>query len=157
MPPYVSQNQYSRSSSEMAELTSFFDTTMYEHYMMGAVKHLAKADALLAIPRFSDLLLRASRMDRRPSGVKEEDYSYYTVGSLRPDQRGGGDIPATIIHAIAKFATSAVEANPTNVRRVLKLLSNYKPGYSVGLRFMHWPWLLAKRLILPTSVSRTRH
>lgn len=109
------------------ELASFFDDTMYEHYMMGAVGHLAKVDSLSAIPRFSSLLLHASQLDRRLGGIKEEDYSYYSVGSLRPNQRGGGDILATIIHAIAKFATSAVEANPSNVRRVLKLLSNYKP------------------------------
>lgn len=51
------------------ELASFFDTTMYEHYMMVAVNHLAKAASLLALPRFSNLLLRASRLDRRLSGV----------------------------------------------------------------------------------------
>jgi hypothetical protein len=109
------------------ELTSFFDTTMYEHYMMGAVNHLAKVDPLLAVPRFSDLLLHASRLDRRLSTVREEDYSYYTVGSLQPDQMGGGDILATLIRAIAKLATTAVEADPTNVHHVLKLLSKYKP------------------------------
>jgi hypothetical protein len=109
------------------ELASFFDPAMYEHYMMGAVNHLAKADPLLAIPRFSGLLLHASRMDRRLSTVKEEDYSYYTVGSLQPDQMGGGDVPATVIRAIARLATAAVEADPGNVRRVLNLLSKYKP------------------------------
>ncbi len=109
------------------ELVSFFDPAMYEHYMNGAVNHLAKADPLLAIPRFSDLLLHASRMDRRLSAVREEDYSYYTVGSLQPDQVGGGDILATLIRAIAKLATSAVKADPANVHCVLKLHSNYKP------------------------------
>ena len=109
------------------ELASFFDPTMYEHYMMGAVNHLAKADPLLAIPRFGDLLLHASRLDRRLSTVNEEDYSYYTVGSLQPDQMGGADVTATIIRAIAQFAASAVEADPANVRRVLNLLSNYRP------------------------------
>jgi hypothetical protein len=109
------------------ELASFFDTTMYEHYMMGAVNHLAKADPLLAIPRFSDLLLRASRIDRRLSAVKEEDYWYHAVGSLQPDQMGGGDLPATIIRATAKLATAAVEADPANVLCVLNLLSKYRP------------------------------
>ena len=109
------------------ELACFFDTTMYEHYMMGAVSHLAKANPLLAIPRFSDLLLHASRLDRRLSTVREEDYSYYTVGSLLPDQMGGGDVLATLIRAITKLVTSAVEADPANVHGVLKLLSNYKP------------------------------
>ncbi len=66
-------------------------------------------------------------MDRRLSTVREEDYSYYTVGSLRPDRMGGGDVLATLIRAIVKLATSAVEADPANVHRVLKLLSNYKP------------------------------
>lgn len=109
------------------ELVSFFDSTMYEHYMNGAMNHLAKADPLLGIPRFSDLLLHASRMDSRLSAVREEDYSYYTVGSLQPDQMGGGDILAALIRAIAKLATSAVEADPANAHCVLKLLSNYKP------------------------------
>jgi hypothetical protein len=109
------------------EVASFFDSTMYEHYVMGAVSHLAKADPLLAIPCFGDLLLHASRLDRRLSTVNEEDYSYYTEGALQPDQMGDGDVLATIIHAIAKLAASAVQANPTNIRRVLNLLSNYKP------------------------------
>jgi hypothetical protein len=63
----------------------------------------------------------------RLSTVREEDYSYYTVGSLQPDRMSGGDVLATLIRAIAKLATSAVEADPANVHCVLKLLSNYKP------------------------------
>jgi hypothetical protein len=109
------------------ELASFFDTTMYEYYMTSAVNHLAEADPLLAIPRFSDLLLLASRMDRRLRDVKEEDYAYYAVGPLQPNQRGGGDVLSTITYAIAKLATSAVQADPTKVRRVLNLLSKYRP------------------------------
>jgi len=109
------------------ELTAFFDSTMYEHYVKDAVSHLAKADVLTAIPLVSDLLLRASRMDRRLSAVKEEDYSYYTVGSLWPDQMGGGDILATLIRAIVTLATSAVKANPANVRRILNIFEGYKP------------------------------
>jgi hypothetical protein len=109
------------------ELASFFDPTMYEHYMKAAVNHLSRADPLLAIPRFSDLLLHASRMDRRLGAVEDEDYSYHTLGSLQPDQMGGGDVLATLIRAIAQLATAAVESDPANVRRVLDLLSRYKP------------------------------
>jgi hypothetical protein len=116
------------------ELATLFDLTMYEHYMMGAVNHLTKVAPHLAITSFSDhiiyisdLLLHASRMDRRLSTVREEDYWYSTVGSLQRDQIGGGDFLATLIRAIVKMATSAVEADPANVHSVLKVLSNYKP------------------------------
>ena len=109
------------------EAASFFDPTMYEHYLMKAVEELAKAGPLLALPAFCDLLLRASRMDRRLRAVREEDYSYYMVGSLVPSPTDGGDAPATIIRGIVTFADAAVEAEPSAVGRVLDILTNYRP------------------------------
>ena len=50
------------------EAASFFDPTMYEHYLTIAVKELALAGPLVALPAFCDFLLRASRMDRRSRG-----------------------------------------------------------------------------------------
>ncbi len=109
------------------EAASFFEPTMYEHYLLIAVKELAKAGPLVGLPAFCDLLLRASRMDRRLGAVKEEDYSYYMVGSLVPSPTDGGGELATIIRSIVTFADAAVEAEPSAVRRVLDILSNYRP------------------------------
>jgi hypothetical protein len=108
------------------EIAAFFEPVMYEHYLTGAVKELAKAAPLESLPRFGDLLLHASRIDTRLSGVKEEDYSYYTMGSLEGDQAGGQDIHGALIVAIAKLARAAVQADPSSVRRVLEVLSTYK-------------------------------
>jgi hypothetical protein len=109
------------------ELTGFFDPVMYEHYMNGAVSELAKAAPLLALPQFCDLLLQASGTDRRLANVREEDYSYYMVGSLTPGPADGSDILATIIRAIVKFAVASVEVDPSSVRSVLGTLANYSP------------------------------
>ncbi len=109
------------------ELRSFFDPTMYEHYMNTAADELAKAGPLLALAQFSDLLLHASRTDRRLRSVREEDYSYYMVGSLTPGQLDGGDILATIIHAIVRFAVAAVVADASSVHAVLDVLAKYSP------------------------------
>jgi hypothetical protein len=109
------------------ELAAFFEPVMYEHYLAGAVNVLAKAGPLEALPRFGDLLLRASHLDRGLGAVKEEDYSYYTVGSLESHQMDGGDILATLIRAIVKLAKAAVEANASNVSLVLEVLAKYKP------------------------------
>ncbi len=109
------------------ELTAFFEPTMYEHYMNGAVNELAKAGPMLALPQFCDLLLHASRTDRRLRNVREEDYSYYMVGSLTPGQLDGSDILATIIRAIIKFAVAAVAADASSVRAVLDVLAKYSP------------------------------
>ena len=109
------------------ELMAFFEPTMYEHYMNAAVNELAKAGPLLALPQFCDLLLHASRSDRRLRGVREEEYSYYTMGSLTPGQLDGGDILATIIRAIVKFAVAAVAADASSVRAVLDVLAKYNP------------------------------
>jgi hypothetical protein len=109
------------------ELTAFFDPVMYEHYLNGSVNELSKAAPLLALPQFCDLLLHASRTDRRLGSVREDDYSYYMVGSLTPSQADGGDILSTIIRAIVKFAVVAVEGKPSAVRSVLDVLSKYVP------------------------------
>jgi hypothetical protein len=109
------------------ELTAFFEPTMYEYYMNAAVNELAKAGPLSALPHFCDLLLHASRTDRRLRSVGEEDYSYYTVGSLTPDHLDSGDILATIIRAIVKFAVASVEADASAVRAVLDVLAKYAP------------------------------
>jgi hypothetical protein len=109
------------------ELRAFFDPTMYEHYMNGAADELAKAGPLPALAQFSDLLLHASRTDRRLRSVREEDYSYYMVGSLTPGQLDAGDILATIIHAIVKFAVAAVLADASSVHAVLDVLATYNP------------------------------
>ncbi len=109
------------------ELRAFFDPTMYEHYMNAAVDELAKAGPMLALPQFCDLLLHASRTDRRLRNVREEDYSYYTMGSLTPGQLDGGDILATIIRAIVKFAVAAVAADASSVRAVLDVIAKYSP------------------------------
>jgi hypothetical protein len=109
------------------EAASFFDPTMYEHYLMTAVKELAKAGPLLALPAFCDLLLRASRMDRQLGAVREEDYSYYMVSSLVPSPTDGGGELATIIRGIVAFADAAVEAEASAVGRVLDILANYRP------------------------------
>lgn len=106
---------------------SFFDPAMYEYYLMNAAKELAKAGPLLALPAFCNLLLRASRMDRRLGAVKEEDHSYYMVSSLVPSPTDGADLLATIIRGIVAFADAAVEAEPSAVRRVLEILANYRP------------------------------
>jgi hypothetical protein len=109
------------------EPTSFFDPTMYEHYLMTAVQELAKAGPLLALPAFCDFLLRASRMDRRLAAIKEEDYSYYMVSSLVPSPSDSGDALATIIRGIVAFADAAIETEPSAVRRVLGILASYRP------------------------------
>lgn len=109
------------------EIASFFDPTMYEHYLKTAVQELAKGGPLLALRAFCDLLLRASQMDRRLKAVKEEDYSYYMVGSLVPSPMDGGGELATIIRGIVTFANAAVEAEPSAVRRVLDILADYRP------------------------------
>jgi hypothetical protein len=109
------------------EIASFFDPTMYEHYLKTAVEKLANNGPMLALPAFCDLLLRASRVDRRLEAVKEEDYSYYMVGSLVPSPTDGGGELATIIRAIVTFADTAVEADPPAVRRVLDILARYRP------------------------------
>lgn len=109
------------------EAASFFDPVMYEHYLMAAVNELAKAGPLLALPQFCDFLLHASRMDRRLGAVKEENYSFYMVGSLEPNPADSSDVLAAIIRAIVKFADAAVEAEPSAVRRVLDVLSKYSP------------------------------
>jgi hypothetical protein len=121
------------------ELTAFFEPVMYEHYLNGTVNELSKAAPLLALPQFCDLLLHASRTDRRLGSTKEEDYSYYMVGSLTPGHTDGGDILSTIIRAIVKFARAAVEANPLAVRSVLDVLSKYSPKYFVVSSSMCWP------------------
>ena len=108
------------------ESATFFDPTMYEHYLTEAVNELAKAGPLLALPAFCDLLLTASRMDRRLGAVKEEDYSYYMVG-LVPNPTDSGDVLATIVRSIVTLADAAVEAAPSAVRRVLDILENYRP------------------------------
>jgi hypothetical protein len=109
------------------EIASFFDPTMYEHYLKTAVQELAKSGPLLALPAFCDLLIRASRMERRLDGVEEDNYSYYMVGSLVPTPTDGGGELATIIRSIVAFAEAAVEAEPSAVRRVLDTLANYRP------------------------------
>ena len=40
--------------------------------------------------------------------MKEEDYSYYAVETLQPDQMGGGDILGTLIRSIVMLVTSAI-------------------------------------------------
>jgi hypothetical protein len=108
------------------EPTAFFEPAMYEHYMNGAVNELAKAGPLLALPQFCDLLLHASRSDRRLRSVGEEDYSYY-VGSLTPGQLDGGDVLATVIRAIVRLAVAAVAADASSVRAVMDVLAKYSP------------------------------
>lgn len=132
------------------EAASFFDPTMYEHYLMKAVEELAKAGPLLALPAFCDLLLRASRMDRRLRAVKEEDYSYYMVGSLVPSPTDGGDALATIIRGIVTFADAAVEAEPSAVRRVLDIFANYRPRIFRRMELHALRKPPPKRLTLPT-------
>src|SRR6266853_1966008 len=78
-----------RISRRDGEATSFFDLTMYDYYLMTAVGSLEKAGPLQALPQFCDALMEASRLDPRPEGIKEEDYSYYTDTSLEPSPTGG--------------------------------------------------------------------
>jgi hypothetical protein len=108
------------------ELATLFDPTMYEHYLAGTVTVLAKTAPHEALTRFCNLLLDASRVDRRLRGVKEEDYTYYTVGSLEPDQASGHDIHGTLILAIVKLASTAVQADRSSVSRILEELQRHK-------------------------------
>ena len=104
------------------EATSFFDPTMYDHYLMNAVGALEKAEPLQALPQFCDFLMEASRLDRRLAEVREEDYSYYMVMSLEPSPTDGGDVLSAIIRAIVRFSEAATERDTSAVRRVLEIL-----------------------------------
>ncbi|MET4373307.1 hypothetical protein ABIA99_006029 [Bradyrhizobium sp. LB12.1] len=116
--------QVSRHDGEAA---SFFDPTIYDHYLMNAVDALEKAEPLLALPRFCDFLMEASRLDRHLAEVKEEDYSYYMVMSLEPSPTDGGDVLSAIIRAIVRFSEAAIERDPSAVRHVLGILGGYSP------------------------------
>ena len=109
------------------EATSFFDPTMYDHYLMNAVGALEKAEPLQALPQFCDFLMEASRLDRRLAEIREEDYSYYMVMSLEPSPTDGGDVLSAIIRAIVRFSEAAIERDTSAVRRVLEILGKYSP------------------------------
>jgi hypothetical protein len=116
-----------RISRRDGEATSFFDPTMYDYYLMTAVSALEKAGPLQALPQFCDALVEASRLDPRLEGVREEDYSYYTVTSLEPSPTDGGDVLSALIRAIVRFADAAIKQGPANIRRVVEILGNYSP------------------------------
>ena len=107
-------------------LAAHFDTTMYEHYLDGAVKALSAAQALKALPGICALLLEASRMDRRLSQLDEADYSYYTVGSFDPGPTHGHDFLGSLVVAVVRLAAAAVRANPSDISRVLEQLQPYR-------------------------------
>jgi hypothetical protein len=109
------------------ELASFFDQTMYDYYLNEAARALAEADPLQALSRFCPFLMEASRLDRRLSEVREEDYSYYMVMSLEPGPADGGDVLSAIVRAIVRFSEAAVERDPRSVRRVIEILGGYAP------------------------------
>ena len=109
------------------QAVTFFDPTMYEHYLKGAVSALEEASPILALPAFCDLLLRASRMDKRLAAVQEEDYSYYMVTSLEPARADGGDLFSAIIRGIVRLAEAAVSTEPSVIRRVIAILETYSP------------------------------
>lgn len=109
------------------ELSSFFDSTMFDHYLMSAVTALEKASPLMALPRFCDFLLDASRQDRRLADVKEEDCSYYMVGSLDPSPTDGGDVLSAIVRAIVRVSDAAIEEDASAAVRVVEILEGYAP------------------------------
>ena len=116
-----------RSSRRDGEATSFFDPTMYDYYLMTAVSALEKAGPLQALPQFCDALMEASRLDPRLEGIREEDYSYYTVTSLEPSPTDGGDVLSALVRAIVRFADAAIKADPANIRHVVETLKKYSP------------------------------
>jgi hypothetical protein len=116
--------QISRHDGQAA---SFFDPTMYDHYLKEAASALEKADPLEALSRFCEFLMEASRLDRRLSEVREEDYSYYMVMSLEPSPTDGGDVLSAIIRAMVRFSEAAIERDPSSLRRVLDILGAYAP------------------------------
>lgn len=116
-----------RVSRRDGEVTSFFDPTMYDHYLLAAVGSLEKAGPLQALPQFCDALMEASRLDRSLQGIREEDYSYYTVPSLEPSPTDGGDVLSALVRAIVRFADAAIKMDPAHVRRVIDILGNYSP------------------------------
>jgi len=116
-----------RISRRDGEAASFFDPTMYDHYLMSAVGTLEQAGPLQALPQFCAALMEASRLDRHLAEVREEDYSYYTVTSLEPSPTDGGDVLSAIVRAIVRFADAAVRQDPSNIRRVVEILRNYSP------------------------------
>jgi len=116
-----------RISRRDGEATSFFDLTMYDYYLMTAVGSLEKAGPLQALPQFCDALMEASRLDPRPEGIKEEDYSYYTVTSLEPSPTDGGDVLSALVRAIVRFADAAIKEDPADICRVIDILGNYSP------------------------------
>ena len=112
------------------EVASFFDPTMYEHYLNGSVSALEAANPLLALSEFSDLLIRGLRLDRRLSSIAEEDYSYFMVGSLESGQFDGGDMLSAVIRSIVKFAEAAARTTPSSLRQALAILDGYSPRIS---------------------------
>jgi hypothetical protein len=108
------------------ELAAFFEETMYQHYLNGAVAQLSEADPLNAVPVFCDLLRQASRVDRRFTGLSEDDHSYYSIGSLATDQLAGQDIHGALILSIVRLAKAAIQTNPRQVALVHEILQEFK-------------------------------
>lgn len=116
-----------RISRRDGEACSFFDPTMYDYYLMAAVGALEKAGPLQALPQFCDALIEASRLDPHLDGIREEDYSCYTVTSLEPSPTDGGDVLSALVRAMVRFADAAIKEDPANIQRVVEILGNYSP------------------------------
>jgi hypothetical protein len=108
------------------KLAAFFEVAMYEHYVNEAVAHLAKSAPLDALPVFCELLRQASLIDRRFTGLNEEDHTYYSIGSLAAEQRAGQDIHGTLILSIMRLAKAAVKTDPRSAVHIHQILEVYK-------------------------------
>lgn len=109
------------------QLVALFDHTMYDHYLDIAVSEIEKSGSLQAVSQFCDLLMQGSRLDRRLASMREEDYSYYMVGSLEPSHADGRDYLSAVIRAIVRLASAAVRREPSALWRVVEVLRGYAP------------------------------
>ena len=106
------------------QVATLFDQHMYEHYLPGAAKDLADADAIATIDLICDLLREIAVLQGRLDDAGSADFSYYLVSDLggNPAHR---DVPAALAAAIIEAATVAIRNDPSRTKAVVARIRSH--------------------------------